>query len=227
MQPYFLPYIGYWQLISAVEKIVIYDNIKYTKKGWINRNRFLQNDKESIFSVPLKKDSDYLNIAERRIADNFKRNDLTNQLREAYRKAPYFKSFMPILADIINYKTDNLFEYILNSIKEITKIFEIKTEIIISSSVNCDHTKKSKEKVQEICAAINAKIYINAIGGIDLYSKQNFETNKLKLLFLKTKIVPYKQNAQTFIPNLSIVDLFMFLPLQEIKNQHIPSFELI
>jgi len=59
MQPYFLPYIGYWQLINAVDKFVVYDNIEYTKKGWINRNRFLQNGKDELFTIPLKKDSDY------------------------------------------------------------------------------------------------------------------------------------------------------------------------
>ena len=59
MQPYFLPYIGYFQLIEAADVFVVYDNIKYTKKGWINRNRMLRNGSDMVFSLPLKKDSDF------------------------------------------------------------------------------------------------------------------------------------------------------------------------
>jgi NADPH-dependent glutamate synthase beta subunit-like oxidoreductase len=71
MQPYFLPYIGYFQLIATVDRFIVYDNIKYTKKGWINRNRFLQNGKDATFSLPLKKDSDSLDICERELAADF------------------------------------------------------------------------------------------------------------------------------------------------------------
>eukprot|EP01036_Dinobryon_divergens_P050949 gene50949-68197_t len=71
MQPYFLPYIGYFQLIAAVDLFVVYDNIKYTKKGWINRNRLLQNGTDAVFSLPLKKDSDALDVRERELAADF------------------------------------------------------------------------------------------------------------------------------------------------------------
>src|SRR5437868_13460953 len=90
MQPYFLPYIGYFQLIESVDLFVIYDNIKYTKKGWINRNRFLRNGADVVFTVPLRKDSDSLNVRERAVADDFDPRKLVNQVREAYRRAPHF-----------------------------------------------------------------------------------------------------------------------------------------
>ncbi len=60
MQPYLFPYIGYFQLINSVDEFVIYDNIKYTKKGWINRNRILVKGKDQLITATLKKDSDYL-----------------------------------------------------------------------------------------------------------------------------------------------------------------------
>ena len=72
MQPYFLPYIGYFQLIKAVDKFIIYDNIQFTKKGWINRNRILVNGKDEYISIPLEKASDYLKINERYLAKNWK-----------------------------------------------------------------------------------------------------------------------------------------------------------
>src|SRR3954469_19367039 len=88
MQPYFMPYIGYWQLLGAVDAFVLYDNIQYTKKGWINRNRFLQNGKDVLFTIPLKKDSEYLDVVERALAEDFDGKKLLNQLEASYRKAP-------------------------------------------------------------------------------------------------------------------------------------------
>ena len=78
MQPYFFPYIGYFQLIGAVDLFIVYDNIKYTKKGWINRNRMLQGGKDVVFSLPLKGDSDSLDVRERVLADDFNRDKLVS-----------------------------------------------------------------------------------------------------------------------------------------------------
>ena len=104
MQPYFLPYIGYFQLIAAVDQFIVYDNIKYTKKGWINRNRMLQNGKDVMFSLPLKSDSDFLDVCERELAADFNRDKLLNQLKGAYRHAPYFEQTYPLLEKIVRYE---------------------------------------------------------------------------------------------------------------------------
>lgn len=88
MQPYFLPYSGYFQLIAASDLFVVYDNIKYTKKGWINRNRFLRDGKAVPFSLPLKHAPDSLEIRERELTANFNPGKLLNQFRAAYRQAP-------------------------------------------------------------------------------------------------------------------------------------------
>src|SRR5262245_23898499 len=90
MQPYLLPYIGYFQLISAVDVFVVYDNIQYTKKGWINRNRLLRSGEPALFSLPLKSDSDVLDIRERELATDFDPGRLMRQFEGAYRRAPQF-----------------------------------------------------------------------------------------------------------------------------------------
>ena len=91
MQPYFFPYIGYFQLIAAVDRFVLYDNVKYTKKGWINRNRYLLEGRDVVFSVPLKADSDFREVRERLVAEDFDRRGLLERIRQAYRKAPFFE----------------------------------------------------------------------------------------------------------------------------------------
>src|ERR1019366_7530880 len=107
MQPYFFPYIGYFQLIAAVDLFIVYDNIKYTKKGWINRNRMLQNGKDVMFSLPLKNGSDYLDVCERELAADFNRDKLLSQLSGVYRRAPYFAQTYPLIEEIVRYDDTN------------------------------------------------------------------------------------------------------------------------
>jgi len=218
MQPYFLPYIGYFQLLNAVDKYVIYDNIQYTKKGWINRNRILQNGKDTFITLPLEKDSDYLDIRERSISQHFDKNKLLNPIKESYRKSPCYIDVIVLVENIINFNDNNLFNFIYHSISQICSYLDIKTEIIVSSGIGIDHSLKGKEKVISICKTIGAKNYINAIGGKELYSVDEFEKENISLRFLKTKPIEYKQFDNEFISNLSILDVLMFNPVETVKK---------
>lgn len=218
MQPYFFPYLGYWQLINAVDSFIVYDNIQYTKKGWFNRNRYLRNGKDEIFSIALKKDSDYLDVNKRFISVEYNRKKMIAQFQNAYAKAPYKKEILPFLENIINYDNDNLFEYIYNSIIKMTEFLDIETNIIISSTVDIDHNLKSKDKVIALCKATKANTYINAIGGQELYDKKEFKHEGLELKFLKMKDIRYQQFKNEFVPNLSIIDVLMFNSKDVIKN---------
>ena len=212
MQPYFFPYIGYFQLINAVEKFIVYDNIQYTKKGWINRNRILVNGKDEYISVPLKKDSDYLNIGQRVLASTWSQDKrkLINKISEVYRKAPFFDESRIVFERCINFENDNLFYFILNSIKIINEHLNIETQIIISSDLKIDHGLKAVDKVLAICETLNAKTYVNPIGGIDLYKKEVFLDRGIELNFLKANNILYKQFNSSFSPFLSIIDVIMF-----------------
>lgn len=218
MQPYFLPYIGYFQLINAADVFVIYDNIKYTKKGWINRNRFLQNGRDATFSIPLKKDSDSLDVNKRIISQDFNKKRLLAQITESYRKAPHFKEAIAIFERIVLNNDENLFSYILFSVNEICKYLGIETKIITSSTVEIDHSLKAQEKVIAICKQCNAQSYINAIGGLELYSKQAFNDEGLELSFIRSQPIIYQQFDEKFIPWLSIIDVIMFNPLSKIRT---------
>lgn len=226
MQPYFMPYIGYWQLMNAVDKYVVYDNIEFTKKGWFNRNRILLNGKDFLFSIPIKNDSDYLHVNQRFVSETFDKQKLLSQIRNAYSKAPYFKTIFPIIESIIMLEEENLFKYIFNSIKAIHELLDIKSELIVSSSISIDHALKGKDKVLAICKNLNADSYYNAIGGNLLYNKNEFEQHNIELNFIKTRNIEYKQYSNEFIPNLSIIDVLMFNSLEEIKKV-LNEFDLI
>ena len=227
MQPYFLPYIGYYQLIAAVDVFVVYDNIKYTKKGWINRNRMLMNGQDAMFSLSLKKDSDSLNVVQRELSADYSRVRLLNQFKGAYSQAPHFEETFALLERIVLSEESNLFRYIHHALVETCAHLRINTEIRISSGIGIDHNLKGQEKVLALCRAVGADTYINAIGGVELYSREDFWSQGVELKFIKSMPYSYGQFGATFVPWLSIIDVLMFDSLEQITQTLHDGYELI
>jgi hypothetical protein len=227
MQPYFFPYIGYFQLISAVDTFVIYDNIEYTKKGWINRNRMLRNGSDVIFSLPLRKDSDSLNICDRYISDSFNREDFIKKIAGAYSKAPNFIETFAFIERVIMFKNNNLFLFLYNSIIETCKYIGITTNILISSAIEIDHSLKGSDKVIALNKTLNANLYINAIGGIQLYHHADFIAQGIDLKFIRSNAIFYKQFTEKFISSLSIIDVLMFNNVDVVRNLYLNHYDLV
>lgn len=229
MQPYFLPYIGYFQLISSCDVFVIYDNIEYTKKGWINRNRIVLNGKEELISLPLKKDSDYLHVNQRFLAQTFE-EDAKKWIRrvgESYKKAPHFNAVFPIFKEIMEFKNFNLFYFIENSLQHVLKYLEIDKKIMHSSTIAINASAKGENKVLEICKALKAKEYINAIGGKNLYSQANFKAAGIGLHFIQSHAFEYAHVVHPFIPWLSILDVMMYNSKEKLQATIATGYDLI
>jgi len=228
MQPYFMSYIGYFQLINSVDKFIIYDNIQYIKKGWINRNRILVNGKDQLITLPIKKDSDYLNVVERELSESWGKDKvkMLNIIKSSYSKAPYFQETFELISKCLNNTEVNLFKFIYDSIVLINDHLEIKTPIVISSTIYANHTLKSQDKVLSLCKEQNADIYINSIGGVELYDKEVFKQNNIELNFIKSNPLQYKQFNNEFVSWLSIVDVMMFNSKEQIK-EYLNSYTLI
>jgi len=220
MQPYFFPYIGYWQLINAVDTFVVYDNIQFSKKGWFHRNNILMNDKKTLFTIPLKKDSDSLDVVDRYLSDDSEKQvkKILAQIKNSYRKAPYFNEVYPLIEAIFFNQEKNLFNYIYYSIKMVCNYLEIGTTIVKSSTIDIDHNLKGQDKVIAINKNLNSTKYINPIGGIELYDAKSFAKENIELLFLKSELPEYKQFKNEFVSYLSIIDVMMFNSQDEIKS---------
>lgn len=227
MQPYFLPYIGYFQLIFAADAFVIYDNIKYTKKGWINRNRFLLNAHDEIFTVPLASASDFLEIRDREVAKSFERSKFLNRFKAAYERAPNFGIVFPWLQSLVNVEETNLFEFIYGSILRACALLDLDTPIIKSSTLGVDPGLAGKDRVIATCKAVGATGYLNPIGGLELYDRNEFRDHGIELEFLKSGPVHYRQFGNEFVPSLSIVDVLMFNPLPDIRERLLTTYELV
>ena len=227
MQPYFLPYIGYFQLIAAADVFVIYDNIKYTKKGWINRNRYLLNGSDATFSIPLAAASDSYSVIERSLSPSFNRDTLLRQLIGAYARAPQLAPTRALLEQIVSFPDDNLFAYIRHAVQRICEHIGIRTPIVVSSTVAADHQARGQDKVLSICQALGASTYINAIGGTELYGEEAFAAHGMTLRFLQSQPFNYAQFGQPFVPWLSIIDVLMFNPPEVVLNQVTSGYTLV
>lgn len=219
MQPYFIPYIGYWQLLNLVDEYVIYDDVNFIKGGWINRNRILINGQPNYFNIPMLGASPFKLINEVKVNNDEKL--IQKNLRkiiEVYKKAPYFNNVYNLIEDILTNRNDNLAEYIAYSMKRICEYLDINTKIIMSSDLKKDCDLKAQEKVIAICKELNATDYYNAVGGQELYDYDSFEKNGIQLNFLKTNNIEYKQFNNEFVPNLSILDVLMFNSKEQIKT---------
>jgi len=228
MQPYLFPYIGYWQLINAVDTFVIYDNIQFSKKGWFHRNNFLMNGKKTLFTIPIKKDSDYLDVNNRYLSDDSEKqtNKLVAQIKNSYRKAPYFNDVSPLIEAIFLNQEKNLFNYIFYSIKMVCTYLDIDTKIVKSSTIDIDHTLRSQDKVIAINKSLNSRKYVNTIGGRELYDIESFNKENIELQFLKSEDLKYRQFNDEFIPSLSIIDVMMFNS-KEVTRNMLNSYKLV
>jgi hypothetical protein len=230
MQPYFLPYIGYFQLMDMVDTFVLYDNVEYTKKGWINRNRFLLNGRPQYFSVNLEKASDFATIRERRISSVFtqERIKILNRMQNAYRRAPYFEQTYPLLTDCLMCAEISLFDFIMSSVRRVARHLDIDTEIVVSSTLPIDHNLKNKYKLWALSRHLGIKKYVNPIGGAKLYDKDEFSAEGVDLVFHQSQLPEYEQGKPVgeFEPALSVVDVLMFNGRDRTKEQ-LKQFTLV
>ncbi len=227
MQPYFFPYLGYWQLINAVDTFIIYDDVNFIKRGWIHRNRILSNNDSQFININLRKVSQNKKIDEIEISDDIQwRNKLIKQLEYTYKKAPFYDIVYPILISVIENNTISLSKFLTDTIIQIVDFLGIKTEIIKSSSdYNNSHLDRQTRLI-DIVKKEHGSVYINALGGRELYSKQAFESEGLELYFIQSKELNYSQFKNEFVPHLSIIDVMMFNDIEEIHKM-LNSFELI
>ncbi|MBE6385836.1 MAG: hypothetical protein E7048_09265 [Lentisphaerae bacterium] len=220
MQPYFFPYIGYWQLMNAVDTYVIYDDVTFIKNGWINRNRILINGEARYFNLPTVGASSYVLIKDVQLSTDRKSFEkLIKSLDSAYKKAAFYDETMPLLESIIlsDYEyASGLLEF---QIRSIAKHLGMNTNILLSSrDVEKNTDLRAQDKVLDICKNLHATVYYNAIGGTELYDKEIFAQNGIKLSFLATDQICYKQYKNEFVPYLSIIDVLMFNGVEETKQ---------
>lgn len=216
MQPYFMPYIGYWQLMAAVDAYVVYDDVNYIKGGWVSRNRILMDGKPHLFTITLNGASPNKLFNEIDVRDNFVK--FRKMLQNCYAKAPYFSNTMQLMEQVYSCEQRDLGHFMLHQFQMVLDYLQCDTKLILSSELTKDNTLRGAEKVKHICKLLGADTYYNAIGGRELYDKSDFAVQGVDLKFVQTLSVQYKQFNDKFQPNLSLIDVLMFNSREEVQQ---------
>lgn len=224
MQPYFFPYLGYWQLIKSVELFVFLEDVNYIKKGYINRNSILLNGESKLITLEVAKASQNKRICDIQIGDN--RHKLLKTIEFTYKKAPYFDSVFRLLKEAFEFECKTVSEFNKHAIVLLSTYLSINTQFSTSMELDVPTTTKGQDRILELCKSVNCDVYINSIGGTCLYDKTTFKNNGLELKFVKTGTVDYPQFSKNFVPNLSIIDILMFNDPDTVQV-YLKTFELV
>lgn len=214
MQPYFFPYIGYFQLVAAVDVFVFYDDVNFIKRGWINRNQIIINGKPHLFTVPVEKVSQNKKINETRIHQesfNKWRNKFLRSLTLNYEKAVNYTATATLVKSVLDTDFEEISGLAIESVIEVIKVLLPNAPQFKRSSLLEKNAFKltGEQRIMHICKELGADIYINPIGGKDLYSKENFRRHGITLQFLEPNLFPYPQNSQIFWQGMSVIDVLM------------------
>lgn len=223
MQPYFFPYLGYYQLLQASDTFVFFDDVNYINKGWINRNNMIQKDKPLMFTVPLLKASQNRLINEIELLDFDKwKNGFLKQIQHNYSKAPFYTTIISWLNNVFDSQHfTHIGQLAMASISSVASLLELEVQLLKSSDIGYtrEDTSSGQDKILSICSILKADHYINAINGRELYNQESFVTKNVLLSFIQMPEISYHQwNNTPFVPYLSILDVLMFNGTEKTKQ---------
>jgi len=227
MQPYLFPYIGYWQLLQAADCFVVYDDVNYIMRGWINRNRILINNAPGLITLPLLQASQNRKINEIELAPAAQwQRRMLRSVEMAYRKAPCFDQVYPLVERILAHQDKNLAGFLANHIQLLAGFMGQTTRIVTSSQVYGNAQLAGQARIVDICRQEGATRYINAQGGRSLYEPATFADVGIDLRFIGMRPLPYRQRGEGFTPYLSIIDALMEVGAEGI-GPHLAAYDYL
>lgn len=221
MQPYLFPYVGYYQLIQSVDRFVIYDDVNFIKQGWINRNNILVNGVPYRFTVPLLGLSSNTLIKDVEVDEHLFprwRDKFMKTLMQSYAKAPHYRWTLDLVDAVIEPGSTHIATLASRSLTLVMEALGMATVVIPSSTRYNNSQMKAQSRVLDICAREGASRYTNAQGGKELYDHGIFLQHGIHLSFIEPKLRAYAQSRAPFTPGLSIIDVLMFNPLDEVRD---------
>lgn len=217
MQPYLFPYIGYYQLAHAADLFIIYDDVQYIKRGYINRNYVLCNGEPKRFTLPVPGASQNVRICDLSFSADVKK--IEGLIKHAYSKAPYFNEVFPLVCEVLRYRDRSIGPLCRYSIELIFDYLQLPVSLKLASSVDYDRDLPAADRLLELCKVHKAHEYINSAGGRSLYAPDYFESKGINIRFLDSEPIPYPQGCSHFVANLSFVDTLMWCSKAEVTKR--------
>ena len=216
MQPYFFPYLGYFQLLAVAQTFVFLDDVNYQKGGWINRNRINRDGEECWFSIPVRKASHRRKISDTLASGDTKwRKNLLRQLEYAYRDAPFRSEGLDLVQRVFDFETEHIGELAKRSVVEVLKRLNCNVNLVWTSTIFKNDHLTGQDRVIDICKCNAAATYINASGGRSLYDERAFFEQGINLEFVQPVT---KSSCRLKGNTLSIIDALMNHSADEVAS---------
>lgn len=220
MQPYFFPYLGYFSLIKNIDFFVLLDVVQFIRHGWIDRNRILKpTEGWQYIRVGIDKFKRETLIKDIIINENSEWKDLLfRQLLHYKKKAPFYFQTIDLLKECFSFSTNKIVQFNAKCLELSCEYMNLPFNYSVFSEMDIDLGLISKpgDWALKISQKLQAREYINPIGGKEIFDGNAFKKEKIELLFLSQEITPYNQKSIAFEPSLSIIDVMMFNPPDEI-----------
>jgi hypothetical protein len=207
MQPYLFPYLGYFQLVHAVDEFVIFDDVQYIKRGWVNRNRLLKDGAPFEFTAAVLGASQTRTFNEVAFGPADK---LARTIVALYGRAPHFKTAYPLLDSVLRHHDRSVPRLIRHSLEEVARYAGLPLCVSYASELRLAPALKGQDRILRICQSKRATAYLNLPGGAGLYAPAAFGDANIDLQFIHPDPAPYQQFGEAFVPGLSMIDVLMF-----------------
>jgi hypothetical protein len=223
-QPNFMPWLGYFYKIAKSDVFVFSDHLQYSPKNWINRvNIKTKNKNEALITIPVSCKSDSL-IKDVLIANQINwRSKLVRTIEDAYRKQPHYSDIHPIIDFFTNSEEILLSEFNINLTSNILNKLEIKTELILGSTLDLEIGKSNH--IVDACLKLNCKHYL-AGNGTDYHDYELFNNNHIHVKKVNFKHPIYRQSNLEFTPGLSIIDAIANIGLAGVSELFFNEYRL-
>jgi hypothetical protein len=221
LQPYFFPYVGYFQLIAAVDRFVIYDDVAFIKNGWINRNRILVPGGVEYLTIPLSGASSFHSIRETSCAPPSKwRDKMLRTLSQCYARAPEKSAGLGLVEETLAAATSGTIRDVaVASLGAVCRYADLRTDCVETSGSYENTNLSGQDRVLDICARETAGTYVNPSGGRALYDAAAFAARGVTLRFFEPALAAYPQSrSSAFVAGLSVLDLIMSVPQADVAR---------
>ncbi|HUW93592.1 MAG TPA: WbqC family protein [Bacteroidales bacterium] len=205
-QPNFIPWAGYFYKISISDAFVIADDLDYSRKSYINRNRIKTPEGSEWLTLPVKKMplGTPINEIEISCADDVSK--LLKTVKSCYARAAYFKMFFEKFEEAMWSGGSNLSEINIALINLVLRELKIETPIYRTSALS-EIAAGSTDRIISICRAFGADTYISGLGGQNYQSAELMKANGIECRVYKFRHPEYSQLWGKFEANLSVIDL--------------------
>jgi WbqC-like protein family len=214
MQPYFFPYLGYFQLLAHVDVFVVCDDTQYVKQSWMNRNRILERGAPAYLTLPVASGCHRQLICKKRLhAPRYHQPKLLARIRHAYHAAPHLDSVAAFLDPLFAGADETIASFNVRALRALKELLGLRTRLVLASERAYPRCRTAQERVIRICLEEGGSRYVNPIRArsLRLYEQAAFTAAGLDLSYLSTNAdIRYDQNCEPFVPDLSVIDVLMF-----------------